>query len=132
MFEPYEAEGLDAVPDELRALVPDGEATPVDFGDVCINYDIAWFDEQRASSRPPTSRRSPTRPTRDLLVVENPATSSPGLAFLLATIAEFGEDGWVDYWQRLRDNGVEVVDDWEPGVLRALHRGRATGPSRSS
>ena len=111
VFEPYEPEGLDTVPDELRALVPDGEATPVDFGDVCINYDIAWFEEQ--GLEPPADLAALAEPQyRDLLVVENPATSSPGLAFLLASIAEFGEDGWGDYWGRLRDNGVEVVDGW--------------------
>ena len=48
----------------------------------------------------------------DLLVVQNPATSSPGLAFLLATIDEYGADGWQAYWQALVDNGVEVVDGW--------------------
>ncbi len=61
VFEPYEAEGLDAVPDELRALVPDGEATPVDFGDVCINYDIAWFDEHGLD---PPADLDGARPTR--------------------------------------------------------------------
>ena len=65
----------------------------------------------RPARRPPGAHRRPQY--RDLLVVENPATSSPGLAFLLATVAEFGEDGWADYWSALRDNGVEVVDDWD-------------------
>jgi len=112
VFEPYEADGLDAIPAQLRELVPNGEATPVDFGDVCINYDIGWFDEQ--GLEPPESLAALAEPEyRDLLVVENPATSSPGLAFLLATIAEFGEDGWSDYWAQLRDNSVEVVDGWE-------------------
>jgi thiamine transport system substrate-binding protein len=112
VFEPYEAEGLDTVPEELRALVPDGEATPVDYGDVCVNYDIGWFDEH--GLEPPAELAALAEPDyRDLLVVENPATSSPGLAFLMASVAEFGEDGWADYWARLRDNGVEVVDDWE-------------------
>jgi len=111
VFEPYEAEGLDAVPDELTALVPGGEATPIDYGDVCVNYDIAWFED--AGLEPPADLAALADPAyRDLLVVENPATSSPGLAFVLASIAEFGEDGWVDYWTQLRNNGVEVVDGW--------------------
>lgn len=112
VFEPYEADGLDAVAPELRELVPDGEATPVDFGDVCINVDQAWFDEQ--GLEPPADLEALTAPEyRDLLVVQNPATSSPGLAFLMATVAEFGEDGWAAYWTALRGNGVEVVDSWE-------------------
>jgi thiamine transport system substrate-binding protein len=112
VFEPYTAEGLEAVPAGLRSLVPDGEATPVDYGDVCINYDIAWFAEHELD--PPADLGALAEAEyEDLLVVENPATSSPGLAFLMATIAEFGEDGWADYWSRLRNNGVEVVDGWE-------------------
>ncbi|MET0325865.1 MAG: thiamine ABC transporter substrate-binding protein [Ilumatobacteraceae bacterium] len=111
VFEPYEAAGLDQVPDELRALVPDGEATPVDYGDVCVNYDKAWFAEH--DLEPPADLEALAGPAyADLLVVQNPATSSPGLAFVMATIAEYGEDGWQDYWTRLRDNGVEVVDGW--------------------
>jgi thiamine transport system substrate-binding protein len=64
--------------------------------------------------RPPTSLDDLTSPRyRSLLVVENPATSTPGLAFMLATIAQFGEEGWQDYWRQLRANGVLVVDGWE-------------------
>ena len=119
VFEPYEAAGLDAVPAELRALTPDGEATPIDFGDVCINYDKAWFEEHDLT--PPADLTALTDPAyADLLVVENPASSSPGLAFVLATIAEFGEDGWVDYWAQLRDNGVQVVDSWEDAYYGAF------------
>ena len=126
VFEPYDAEGLDSVPDEVRALVPDGEATPVDFGDVCINYDIAWFEEQGLD--PPADLAALADPAyADLLVVENPATSSPGLAFVLATIAEFGEDGWIDYWAQLRDNGVEVVDGWTEAYYERFS-GASDGP----
>lgn len=112
VFEPYIADGLDAVPAELRQLTPGGEATPIDYGDVCVNYDRAWFDEQ--GLEPPADLEALADPSyADLLVVQNPASSSPGLAFLLATIAEFGADGWTDYWDRLRANGVQVVDSWE-------------------
>lgn len=110
VFEHYEAAGLDAIDPALRDLVPEGEATPVDYGDVCVNYDIDWFAEE--GIEPPTDLESLTDPAyEDLLVVENPASSSPGLAFLLAAVAEY-EDDWVDYWERLVDNGVEVVDGW--------------------
>jgi thiamine transport system substrate-binding protein len=49
---------------------------------------------------------------RGLLVVQNPATSSPGLAFLLATIDYFGEDGYLDFWRSLKANDVLVTDGW--------------------
>ncbi len=111
VFDPYAAAGLEDIPDELKALVPGGEATPVDFGDVCVNYDIGWFAERGLA--PPSTLDDLVDPAyADLLVVENPATSSPGLAFLLATIDEYGPDGWQDYWRALAGNGVEVVDGW--------------------
>jgi thiamine transport system substrate-binding protein len=111
IFEPYTAAGLDAVPAALTDLVPNGEATPVDLGDVCVNYDIAALDG--LGLEPPTTLDDLTDPTyQDLLVVQNPASSSPGLAFLLATIDEFGADGWQAYWSSLVDNGVQVVDGW--------------------
>ena len=99
-----------AFPAELTALVPNGEATPVDYGYVCVNYDVGWF--ANGDVPVPTSLAELAEPAYDsLLVVQNPATSSPGLAFLMATIAEFG-DGWQDYWQQLVANDVEVVDGW--------------------
>lgn len=111
VFEPYEAEGLDAVPAELTTLVAEHEATPVDFGDVCVNYDIAALAE--LGVEPPASFDDLADPAYSgLLTVQNPGTSSPGLAFLMGTIAEFGEDGWQDYWARLVANDVEVVDSW--------------------
>ena len=97
VFEPYAAAGLDDVPAALRDGVGDGDATPVDFGDVCVNDDMAWFAEHDLD--PPADLEALADPAySDLLVVENPATSSPGLAFLLATIARYGDDGWADYW----------------------------------
>ncbi len=118
LFEAYESPALSGVPDELQ-LDPSHRVTPIDFGDVCVNY---WIDRFGDSSdgnasdgrlAAPTSLDDLTDPAyADLLVVQNPETSSPGLAFLLATIAEYG-DGWEDYWAALRDNGVVVTASWE-------------------
>ena len=89
-----------------------GDPTAVDFGDVCVNYDIAWFADRGVQI--PTTLDDLLLPEyKNLLVVENPATSSPGLAFLMATIAHTGEASWQQYWTDLRANGVEVVDSWE-------------------
>ena len=88
-----------------------GSLTAIDVGDVCINVDHEWFAD--AGIAEPTTLEDLTDPAyRDLLVVTNPATSSPGLAFLLATVGAFGEDGWQDYWAALRDNGLKVAAGW--------------------
>jgi len=109
VFEPYASPAATDLASELLALAPGDEATPVDFGDVCVNYDIAAFE---GLAVPATLEDLAEPEYADLLVVQNPATSSPGLAFLLATIDEYGEDGWQDYWTRLTENGVTVVDSW--------------------
>ena len=93
VFDKYEPNDSGAIATNLTALVPGHELTPVDFGDVCINYDITWFKSH--DLQPPTSLDDLVDPKyKDLLVVENPSTSSPGLAFLLATIAHSGDNGW--------------------------------------
>lgn len=127
IFDAYQADGLDHVPAQLTELVPGGEATPVDYGDVCVNYDIAALTADRLA--PPTSFADLAKPEyASRLVVQNPATSSPGLAFLLATVAEFGEDGWEAYWSMLTENGVLVVDDWEPAYYEEFSRAGGSKP----
>lgn len=110
LFEPYEAEALDAVPDALE-LDDEHRVTPIDYSDVCVNYDRTAFGDGLAV--PETLEDFTDEAYSGTFVVENPATSSPGLAFLLRTIDEFGEEGWKDYWQELVDNDVEITAGWE-------------------
>ena len=111
MFVPYAPSNLDAVDSALR-LDPENRLVPVDFGDVCLNYDIKWFKEN--NKVPPAMLEDLIKPAyKGLTVVENPATSSPGLAFLLATISRFGQDGYIDYWQKLKANEVLVTNGWK-------------------
>lgn len=111
LFVAYESPALEAV-DESLVLDPEHRVTPIDTGDVCLNYDKAALAETGLA--PPEDLADLADPAyAGTLVVENPATSSPGLAYLLATIAEFGEDGWQDHWRALRANDVEVAAGWE-------------------
>jgi thiamine transport system substrate-binding protein len=113
IFEPYASPALAAIPDELQ-LDPQNRLLPVDFGYVNLNYDRTWFERQGVPV--PQTLRDLTRPEyKGLLVAPNPATSSPGLAFLLATVAAFGEQGaytYLDFWRDLRANDVLVTDGW--------------------
>ncbi len=126
LFEPYQAEALAKIPTEFQ-LDPSSKVLPVDYGDVCINYDKAYFKENNLAL--PTSLQDLTRPEyKGLLVVENPATSSPGLAFMFATIAEFGEEGWLSWWQGMRENQVAVVSDWETAYYTNFSGSSGKGP----
>ena len=95
IFIAYQSPQLAQIPDSLE-LDSQHRALPVDFGDVCLNYDKAWFATN--NMEPPQTLEQLAEPHyASLTVVENPATSSPGLAFLLATISHFGEDGYVAF-----------------------------------
>ena len=111
IFTPYASNNLADLDESARKLVPNNEVTPVDTGDVCINYDVNWF-KQRNVAPPLTLRALTSSNYANLLVVPNPVSSSPGLAFMLATIAEFGQDGWDEYWKSLKQNGTLIVSDW--------------------
>src|SRR5690554_3612089 len=126
IFEPYESPLLADIPDEFE-LDPTHHALPVDFGDVCFNYDKAYFEE--AGLEPPQHIEDLVREEyRSLTVVENPATSSPGLSFLLATIGHFGEDGYLEYWQGLVENDLLVVNDWETAYYGEFTRAGGSRP----
>ncbi len=126
IFEPYNSPLLAQIDDAFK-LDPQNRALPVDYGDVCINYDKAYFAEKGLPL--PQSLADLTRPEyKGLLVVENPATSSPGLAFLMATIAAFGEEGYLDFWRQLKDNGVVVVNDWETAYYTNFSASSGRGP----
>lgn len=120
-------------PDALASIVstyvvPYDQVTPIDHGEVCLNVHRAWFAERRL--QPPQRLENLTDARyRNLLVVQNPATSSPGLAFLLATVARFGDEGWQAYWRDLRANGVLAVDGWEEAYTQQFS-GAAGSPGK--
>ncbi|HEU0292632.1 MAG TPA: thiamine ABC transporter substrate-binding protein [Anaerolineales bacterium] len=125
IYEPYAAPELSNIPDEFK-LDSSNRALPVDYGDVCINYDKAYFAEKNFAI--PQSLEDLIKPEyKNLLVVENPATSSTGLAFMLATVAHFG-DSFTDYWQALKENGVVVVDGWETAYYTNFSASTGKGP----
>ncbi|WP_431986337.1 thiamine ABC transporter substrate-binding protein [Streptomyces griseoflavus] len=112
LFQPYEARGSGSILPEYRVDEDKHRVTPVDSGDICVNYDKAWFAEHGLT--PPKTFDDLIKPEyKDLLVVENASTSSPGLGFLLGTAAKYGDEGWQDYWKKLKANGVKVAGGWE-------------------
>jgi thiamine transport system substrate-binding protein len=110
IFLEHRSDLLEEVVDEF---VTDTDlVTPVDYGDVCINYDKSWMTD--AGMAVPTELDQLRDPAfAGLLTVEHPATSSPGLAFLLATVDEYGEDNWLEFWSDMKAGGVKVVPDWD-------------------
>ncbi len=117
VFVDYQASGAPA------ALAQDAPGvTPIDTGAVCLNYDTAYFANRPAPDSPADLIDSQYR---DLAVVQNPATSSPGLAFLLSTVAT--QQDWQQYWRDLKANGVKVVDGWDNAYYRQFSGGSGEG-----
>lgn len=117
-----------ALPGDIDAdadLDPSHRAVPIDRGDVCLNYDKQVFNGDVTPPSDLDALRDPSLAAQ--LVVQDPSTSSPGLAFLLATIAEYGEDGWQDYWQDLRDGGVTITSGWEDAYYGHFSGGSGEG-----
>lgn len=126
IFETYASPLLAEIPQSFR-LDTENRALPVDYGDVCLNYDKAYFTQHNLAL--PQSLEDLLKPEyKSLLVVQNPATSSPGLAFLLATIGAMGEDQYLEYWQNLVENDVLVVNDWETAYYSEYSGSSGKGP----
>ena len=123
IFEPYVAKDAPAA----FLLDKSSRVTPVDYGDVCINYDKAYFAQKKLAV--PQTLEDLTKPEyKGTLIVENPATSSPGLAFLLATVAHFGPDKYLDYWKQLKANDIKVDDGWEAAYYTDFSGSSGKGP----
>ncbi|MFE7765079.1 thiamine ABC transporter substrate binding subunit [Streptomyces sp. NPDC057438] len=132
LFQPYEAKGLDKVGAAYQLDEAEHRVTPIDSGDICVNYDKAYFEKNKIE--PPKTFDDLIKPEyKDLLVTENASTSSPGLGFVLGTAAKYGDGGWEGYWKKLKANGVKVVDGWEQAYYQEFSGstdGRKAGGDR--
>ena len=105
VFLPYIPSTWDELSGPLK-LDSSGRVTPVDYGDICLNY---WKDSFEA---PPTSITDLTNSRfSSEFVTQNPETSAPGMGFLLSSIAVFGDD-WENFWSELRSNDIAIRSGW--------------------
>jgi thiamine transport system substrate-binding protein len=132
LFVPYAATRLIAVNPSFK-IDDRNRVTPIDHGDVCVNYDREALSES-GTTVPTSFADLASPPLKDSLVVQDPSASTPGLAFMLATIASFGggddtssNAAWLNYWKSLKDNGVQIVDGWESAYYGAFSGGSGEG-----
>lgn len=115
-----------ALPASAEGMVVENRLNPIDQGQVCVNVDHAWFSENGIPE--PTRLDQLTEPQyAELFVTTNPVTSSPGLAFLAATAADQGENGWQDYWQQLLEGGTKVAAGWSDAYYTDFSGGEGEG-----
>jgi thiamine transport system substrate-binding protein len=125
---PYTSTHIVHVPEAFR-IDETMSVTPINYGDVCLNYDVAFF-ESNDLPVPETFEDLADEAYANLLVAMNPATSSPGLAFLLTTVEYFGEEGdytYLDYWTDLINNGTLITDGWSDAYFGQFTAGSEDG-----
>ncbi|WP_048146675.1 thiamine ABC transporter substrate-binding protein [Pyrococcus abyssi] len=107
VLEPYKPKNADVIPEWIiKSFDPEFRLTPFDYGFLAFNYRTDLVKE------PPKSLEDLTKPEwRGKIIIEDPRTSSPGLAFMLWTIAVY-KDKWLEYWAKLRDNEIQIVKGW--------------------
>lgn len=121
---PYQSGALKNVP---KKYLLNGSFNPIDYGFVALNIDKAYFQKNKLAL--PKTLKDLLKPEyKNLLVVQNPATSSPGLAFYLATLKELGEQGAYSFWAGLRDNGVKVTRGWDEAYYTEFSRNGGSRP----
>ena len=132
LLQEYTPQRLSTV-DPSYVLDSSGMATPIDHGDVCVNFDRVAFTKS-ATQIPTTFDGLIESSMMKKFVVEDPSTSTPGLAFMLATIAKLGGGDdtsanakWLSYWKQLKGNGVSVVDSWETAYYGSFSGGSGKG-----
>lgn len=124
LLEPYASPALAEVRPELK-LDATFRATPVDYGFVNLNFHRASLANQALPERLADLAKPEFA---KMLVVSNPATSSPGLAFLIATIQAFGEDRYLGFWADLRKNGLRVERGWSEAYYTAFSQNGGDRP----
>jgi thiamine transport system substrate-binding protein len=127
LFDPYTSSALADLDPALDLDAAQHRVTPIDYSDVCVNFDKRAIGGAGQPAVPKTLDDLKSPDLKGKLVVENPATSSTGLAFLLSTISRYGESGYLDYWKALKANGVQVVDGWEQAYNESFTAGGANG-----
>ena len=126
ILEPYKPKAAALIPLEYR-LDNAWHITPINYGFVALNYDKAWFAVNNKAF--PQRLEDLTKPEfKALLAMPNPATSSTGFAFYLATIKKLGERGALNFWAGLRDNGVKITAGWDAAYYTEFTRNGGSRP----
>ncbi|MCK4247427.1 MAG: thiamine ABC transporter substrate-binding protein [Methanomicrobia archaeon] len=102
---PYTPKTIDVVPEQF-IFDPTYHVVPFDYGYIAFVYDSEIIT-------PPQTFDELLDPKyKKAIILEDPRTSSPGAAFLLWTIAIYGEN-YLDFWEQLKPNILTITSGWD-------------------
>ncbi|MGH0053189.1 MAG: thiamine ABC transporter substrate-binding protein [Sphaerochaetaceae bacterium] len=108
LLEPYHSPVLADIPSFLH-FDPSYQLLPFDYGNFAFVVDTEAMDKDEI----PTSLASLTDPKyQDKIILIDPRTSSVGLGLLLWTIEVFTEDGYLSWWEAMKDQVLTISDGW--------------------
>jgi thiamine transport system substrate-binding protein len=122
VLEPLSPQAADASDADLGTAL-----AAVDYGFVTLNYDKAAIAKS-GIALPKTMQELTLPAYKNWLVMPNPATSSTGYAFLLATISAMGEEPAFAWWAQMRGNGLKVVKGWSEAYYTEFARNKGAYP----
>lgn len=94
------------VPENLR--FGKGYLTPYDYGYIAFMY-----DSEKISVPLNNFNSLLDSSLRKSIAIQNPSTSSPGLALLLWTISIYGDPGYKEFWREFKPNILTVTEGWD-------------------
>jgi thiamine transport system substrate-binding protein len=101
---PYKPINASNIENQNIIFNQDFSVTPYDYGAIAIIY-----DPERLNTTPKTFEDL-TKMDKSL-IIQDPRSSSTGQAFLLWTIAAYGDD-WKDFWKDLKSAILTVTTGW--------------------
>lgn len=107
VLEKFTPQNIDLVPENLR-FDKEGYLTPYDYGFIAFMY-----DNNKIDSAPENFEDLLSPEFEKKIIIQNPRTSSPGLALLLWTISVYGDPGYKEYWEKLEPNILTVTAGWD-------------------
>lgn len=119
---------VDTIPESAEKYLVDNNRAlvPIDMGDVAINIDKTYFTSHNLAE-PKTFEDLAKPEYAKLLVAINPTTSTPGLAWMLATVGHFGADKFSDYWKALVKGGAKIASGWTEAYNTDFSAGEGKG-----
>lgn len=88
-----------------------GTMVPVTLGATCLNIDRLWFAENSVAE-PESYADLIKEEYRGLTVLLDPTSSTTGASFFIGTVAKFGFESALDYWEELLANDARIEQGW--------------------